>query len=131
MAVYYDKNLVRFVLEEMRECVEAGNFVVLQTRKNTVFEIDYNVTSKMKRSILLAIEVEDYFNTAEDWEFPDCYVHEFCLKYDLHTPEGNKTTVDIYVKFQIREEKDTGVHTLVLSLHEAENPAIYPFSRER
>ena len=120
------KGLVEYILDEMIECVEQGNFVVKQTEKNEVFAFEFSLTNEKRRNMLLSLKVEDYFNSDESRNFPGRYIHEFCPKYKLVNIEGNDELVDVYVKFEV-EEEDTGKQTVVVSLHRAEKEVHFAF----
>ena len=120
------KGLVKYILDEMIECVEQGNFVVKQTDKNKEFAFEFSLTTELQRNILLAIKVEDYFNSNESRNFPGRYIHEFCPNYRLCNMDGNEESVDVYVKFEV-EEENTGKQTVVISLHRPEKEVRYAF----
>jgi len=120
------KELVEYILDEMIECVERGNFVVKRTEKNEEFAFEFSLTTELQRNMLLAIKAEDYFNSDESRNFPGRYIHEFCPKYNLCNMNGNEELVDVYVKFEI-EEESTGNQTVVISLHRPEKEVRYAF----
>ena len=120
------RGLVEYILDEMMECVEQGNFVVKQTEKNEEFAFEFSLTTELRRKMLLALKVEDYFNSAESRNFPGRYVHEFCHKHSLCSMDGNEELVDVYVKFEV-EEEDSGKQTVVISLHRPEKEVYYAF----
>jgi len=122
------KGLVEYILDEMIECVEQGNFVVKLTDKNEEFAFEFSLTIEMIRNMLLTIKVEDYFNSDESRNFPGRYIHEFCSNYNLCSLGGNVESVDVYVKFEIEEER-TGKQTVVISLHRPEKQVHFPFKR--
>jgi len=123
-----DKGLIEYILDEMIECVEQGNFVVKQTEKNEVFAFEFSLTDESRRNMLLSLKVEDYFNSDESRNFPGRYIHEFCPKYNLINIDGNDEQVDVYVKFEV-EEEDIGKQTVVISLHRAEKEVHFVFKR--
>ena len=120
------KGLVEYILDEMMECVEQGNFVVKQTEKNEEFAFEFSLTNEIRRNMLLTLKVEDYFNSNESKNFPGRYIHEFCPQYNLINVDGNDESVDVYVKFEV-EEEDTGKQTVVISLHRAEKGVHFAF----
>jgi hypothetical protein len=128
MGRIHGRGLVEYILDEMMECVEQGNFVVKQTDKNEEFAFEFSLTTELKRNILLALKVEDYFNSDESRNFPGRYIHEFCPKYSLCNMEGNEEVVDVYVKFEV-EEENTGKQTVVVSLHRAEKEVHFAYGR--
>ena len=123
-----DKGLIEYILDEMIECVEQGNFVVKQTEKNEVFAFEFSLNDESRRNMLLSLKVEDYFNSDESRNFPGRYIHEFCPKYNLINIYGNDEQVDVYVKFEV-EEEDIGKQTVVISLHRAEKEVHFVFKR--
>ena len=122
------KGLVEYILDEMMECVEQGNFVVKQTEKNEEFAFEFSLTNEIRRNMLLTLKVEDYFNSNESRNFPGRYIHEFCPQYNLINVEGNNELVYVYVKFEV-EEDNTGKQTVVISLHRAEKEVHFAFKR--
>jgi len=128
MGKVHGKGLVEYILEEMMECVEQGNFVVKQTDKNEEFAFEFSLTTELKRNMLLAIKVNDYFNSDESRNFPGRYIHEFCPIYNLCNMDGNEELVDVYVKFEV-EEDNTGKQTVIVSLHRAEKEVHFAFER--
>jgi hypothetical protein len=128
MGKVHGKGLVEYILEEMMECVEQGNFVIKQTDKNEEFAFEFSLTTELKSNMLLAIKVEDYFNSDESRNFPGRYIHEFCPIYNLCNMDGNEEPVDVYVKFEV-EEDNTGKQTVIVSLHRAEKEVHYAFER--
>ena len=126
MGKIFDKNLVSILLEEMRECVESDEFVVLQTEKNKAFISEYALTRHLQKELLLAISAEDYFYSSESRNFPGRYIHEFCPDHQLCAFDGNVKSLSVYVKFEI-EEVDPGIQTVVISLHLPEHPVRFPF----
>ena len=130
MGKIFDKNLVTILLEEMRECVESDDFVVIQTEKNKAFISEYALTRYLQKELLLAIRAEDYFYSSESRNFPGRYIHEFCPDYQLCAFDGNMESLSVYVKFEI-EEVDPGIQTVVISLHLPEHPVCFPFSEKK
>ena len=126
MGKIHGKVLVEFILDEMIECVEQGNFVVKQTDKNEEFAFEFSLTIEEIRNMLLAIKVEDYFNSDESRNFPGRYIHEFCPNYSLCDIDGNEESVDVYIKFEV-EEENTGKQTVVISLHRPEKEVHFAF----
>ena len=126
MSKIYDANLVAIILEEMRECVESDNFVLVQTEKNKAFISEYALSRNMQKELLLAINVEDYFNSSESRNFSGRYVHEFCPNIELCAFDGNSANLSVYVKFEL-EEVNPDLHVVVISLHLPEYPVCYPF----
>ena len=126
MGKIHGKALVEFILDEMIECVEQGNFVVKQTDKNEEFAFEFSLTIEEIRNMLLAIKVEDYFNSDESRNFPGRYIHEFCPNYSLCDIDGNEESVDVYIKFEV-EEENTGKQTVVISLHRPEKEVRFAF----
>ena len=120
------RGLVAYILNEVIECVEQGNFVVKRTEKNEEFAFEFSLTTELRRKMLLALRVEDYFNSDASRNFPGRYIHEFCPKYSICNMDGNEELVDVYVKFEV-EEEDTGKQTVVISLHRAENEVYFAF----
>jgi Zn-finger domain-containing protein len=131
MGKIQDMSLISFILEEMRECVEYDNFVIKRTDKNKEFISEYALTREMQRDMLLAIAVEDYFNSSESRNFPEKYVHEFCPLYNLCTVDGKDELVSTYVKFELENDVASGEQAVVISFHSAERPVHYPFTESK
>ena len=129
MGKIVDKKFVQYILNEMIKCVKRGDFVVIKTDKNKTFASEFNITDELRRSMLLDVKVEDYFNSDESRNFSGRFIHEFCPKYELYNMLGIIELVDVYIKFEI-EEEDTGKQTVVIGLHRPEKEIRYVFKNK-
>jgi len=120
------KELVEYILDEMYECVERGDFVLLKTEKNKIFASEFNITDELSRRMLLDLKFTDYFISDESRNFAGRFIHEFCPKYILNDIFGTEEKVDVYIKFEI-EEDNTGKQTVVIGFHRPEKEVHYVF----
>ena len=120
------RGFVDFILEKMRECVRADNFVVLPRDVNSDFITEYAITEKKQRAILMGLTTEDYSESDPSEKAADSYVHLFGSQMKIDDPFENTKTIEIYIKFEIIE-KPYGSRTVFISFHEASFPLQHPY----
>ena len=126
MGNVHSRVLVEITLEKMRECVEVGEFTILQRDSNVDFITAYSITELAQRDILLSLEIEDYCESEPSEKVPGSYVHVFGSRPNLTDSHGTPCSVDMYIKFEI-VEKPYGSRTVFISFHEQLFPMTFPF----
>jgi len=126
MGNIHSRVLVEITLEKMRECVEAGEFIILQRDSNVDFITTYSITELAQRDILLGLTIEDYCESEPSEKVPGSYVHVFGSMFNLKDSHGTTCSVHIYVKFEI-VERHHGSITVFISFHEQLFPMAFPF----
>jgi len=128
MGNVHSRVLVEITLEKMRECVEAGKFIILQRDSNVDFITAYSITELAQRDILLGLAIEDYCESEPSEKVPGSYVHVFGFRPNLTDSHGTSCSVDMYVKFEI-VERPSGSITVFISFHEQHFPMVFPFRK--
>ena len=126
MGNIHSRMLVEITLEKMRECVEAGEFTILQRDSNVDFITAYSITELTQKDILLSLAIEDYCESEPSEKVPGSYIHVFGSRPNLTDSHGKSSSVDMYVKFEI-VERSYGSITVFISFHEQLFPMIFPF----
>ena len=126
MGNIHSRVLVEITLEKMKECVEAGEFIILQRDSNVDFITTYLITERMQRDILLNLALEDYCESEPSKKVPGSYIHVFGTSPILTDSHGVSCSVDMYIKFEI-VEKPYGPRTVFISFHEQLFPMTFPF----
>ena len=127
MAPILKRELFELSLVCMRECVESGNFIIINREKNKAFISEYSLRKEQQRDMMLSLSTGDYFGFEESKNFQGGYVHKLCRGFELPNSFGEVQQVDVYVKFEI-EHEGKEEQTVVISFHEAEHPVQYLFA---
>ena len=125
----HTKAEITHVLADIHKNICEGRFRILGKRaKNEAFFAEYNIRSEKQKEILLQIQVEDFCyslqSTKEGYEGNLLYV--FVPRVELYNIDGEKESVQIYIKFDIIE-KTLGQTTIVISFHKLEKTIDYLF----
>jgi len=126
MGNIHSKILVGLILENMKECVENDNFIILGRDINKNFISEYKLTEAMQREILLKLEIEDYSESEPSSKFPGSYVNLFGKNIELINSHGSIEAISMYIKFEIIE-KQYGTRTVFISFHKEDYPLSFPF----
>ena len=120
------KALVDIILENMKQCVESGNFIILNRDNNRYFITEYSVSEAMQQEILLGLTTDDYCESEPSDKIPGSYINIFGRNLELVNSEGSTVLVNMYIKFEIIEKPDI-TRTVFISFHEVEYPLSFPF----
>ena len=127
MGKIYERGFVELILENFKERVESGDYIIIQRDKNIDFITEFNLTEKMQKTVLLSLMVVDYSESEESRNFADSYVHKFNKTLALTDANGNNEKADMHIKFEI-ERADNGEFVVVISFHRQEYPPYFPFA---
>ena len=134
------KILVQMILDRFMVCLSRNRYTISQREKNRRFIQRYTLLDKQIKDMLSRLTVDDYWTSEPSEVFVGSYVHMFFMQVTLSNFADETSTVTLYVKFELielnNEEKsanettpdEEGIErTVVISFHEAEQPAQYVF----
>lgn len=135
MNPHYNQNYTREeiddILAKIKSCVETDRYTIAMNEnrmENINFINEYNIRSRIQKSILMQIKTEDFChslqNTKIGFEYEVLYV--FVPQVQLFNADGEEETVDIYTKFNVIE-CPAGNRTVVISFHKRNRPIDYLF----
>jgi len=130
MGNIHSRALVEIIVEKMKGCVEAGEFVVLPRDDNIEFITAYSITKQIQKDILLGLSIEDYCESEPSEKVSGSYIHIFGNRPNLTDSHGMQNQVEMYIKFEIIE-KPYGSRTVFISFHKRLFPLTFPFSTDR
>ena len=126
MGNIHSKALVEIILNNMKECVESGNYSILNRDANRYFATEYPMSEAMQQEILLGLEVDDYCESEPSDKIAGSYINLFGRSLELVNAHGSKVLVNMYIKFEVIE-KPHNTRTIFISFHEEEFPLSFPF----
>lgn len=135
MSQHYDQNYskekITEVLKKIQDCIRQGRYTIAKNSnrdENLDFIREYNLMSKKQRQILLQIKPEDFCYSLQNknigFEHETLYV--YCPQVRLFNFDNEENRVDLYIKFNIVENK-AGYLVIVVSFHERNKPIDYCF----
>lgn len=123
----YSKAEIRAYLKRVKDCINAGRFIVLNNddgdhegrQKNSDFMNKYGLyTRERQQDLLKRIEVEDFCHSVRSSDGRDLYV--FCVQRQLYKAGSGTCSVWVYIKQDCPEGNETT--DVVISMHELEKP---------
>jgi hypothetical protein len=132
----YTREQIETVLGEIQQTVLSGKWNLSRgaTRtKNIAFKRDFALDNDKIAAIIQKIKPEDFCHSLSNTNpahIPgDLFV--FCPYLKLTSFEGKDQKVTVYSKFSIVKSTDSGKFVVIVSLHEADKPADYLFTRRK
>ena len=126
MGNVYSETLVELTLDEMKNCVKNGSYIIIQREENQHFIDEYLITESKQRDILLSIKKENYSASEPSDKIPGSYVHIFGKKMCLPDSQGHDKALNLYIKFEIIDRPQLK-RTVFISFHEELYPLTFPF----
>ena len=124
----YTQEEIEVILEKIKECVRNDKFSIAQNenrQENVEFIEDYRLNASKQKEILISIDKMDFChslkNTKVGFEWETLYV--FCPQRTLFDVFGEEELVDIYIKFNVIEDKKV----VTISFHKRNKPIQYAF----
>lgn len=112
------KEKVEQILNIAKKNIQKDNFIVctnLRNIKNRKFIEKYRLDSNKQKQMLLAIGLEDFCYSVDNYNNPQERLYIFSREYDLDN-WGTIEKVEVYIKIAIKEKE----FTVIISLHELE-----------
>ncbi|ERJ11081.1 hypothetical protein [Haloplasma contractile] len=127
----YTMSEIEELLAKVKRYVRAEQFIVSLNAnriENQRFIDEYRLTKEHQKDILLGIDVVDFCYSVQNRK--PRYRHEtlyvFCPQKTLYNVLGEEEEVDIYIKFNIRENANSN-NVITISLHKPNKPITYLF----
>lgn len=127
----YTREEIGAILAKIKSCVEKNKYIISQNenrQENINFINEYNIRTDKQKSILMAIEIDDFChslqNTKISYEYEVLYV--FVPQVELVNPDGEEETIGVYTKFNVID-LPSGSRTVVISFHKRNKPIDYLF----
>ncbi|MDK0709969.1 hypothetical protein P5E62_09110 [Clostridium perfringens] len=136
MSEHYNQNYTReeveVILNKIKGCIKDNQYIISQNQnrlENIQFINEYRLDEKKRKDILLSIEINDFChslnNTNQGYEHEVLYV--FCPQRYLFDAFGEEEFVDIYIKFNIIEYRNSKKRVVTISFHKRNKPIDYLF----
>lgn len=112
------KEKVEQILNIAKKNIQKDNFIVctnLRNIKNRKFIEKYRLDSNKQKQMLLAIGLEDFCYSVDNYNNPQERLYILSREYDLDN-WGTIEKVEVYIKIAIKEKE----FTVIISLHELE-----------
>lgn len=135
MSEYYNQGYsygeIESLLKTIQNCIRENRYIIAKNenrQENIDFINKYNLISSRQKILLLNIVAEDFChslqNTKPGFEHEILYV--FCLQAKLFNIDDIEENVDIYIKFNLVENKDN-IRVIVISFHKRNRLIDYLF----
>ena len=127
----YSYGEIEILLKTIQDCIRENRYIIAKNenrQENIDFINEYNLTSTKQKTLLLNIVTEDFChslqNTKPGFEHEILYV--FCLQAKLFNIDDIEENVDIYIKFNLVENRDNK-RVIVISFHKRNRSIDYLF----
>lgn len=121
-----EKKDIYIYIEEVKKAIREGRYQVSSRDKNEELFLNYIITEKERKEILLGLCVEDFCKAEPNDHpgYPDEIVYIFGKDVELMPRFGGDIkTVSLYIKFN----KLDNSYVIVISFHEQKYPMKYKF----